>query len=407
MLDYDVIIVGGGPAGLMAANQFEAHHVNYLLLEKHASVGTKLLLTGGRRCNVTNNQHVDQFIEHLSVKNKRFIYASLMSFGPTDIIDFFKSKGLALRLENQFKYFPETEKSQSVLDALTKDIHPSRILTHHPVKKILKENNQWVLHVNEKKFSAKHVIVAVGSHSFPKTGSTGDGLIFAKDLSISYTPYTPAETHVYAQDVSTRLRDLQGLSLSQIEMSIRGTKKKVVDDVIFTHFGLSGPGIMHLSEDMYAFLQQQKTELEFKLISLDEQTFDMVLHQATKEKTYLLKWLDDYLPKRLSRKILELMDIKNCPTQQLQQKDIIKLKDYLFHFKIPIDRVEDKERAYVNAGGIDLSELNPKTLMVKQLPNLYFIGEVIHIHGPIGGYNITMALSMGHLCAKGIVNDLK
>ena len=406
MTDYDVIIVGGGPAGLMAANVLEKNRVNYGLLEKNQVLGTKLLLTGGRRCNVTNNQSVDQFIEQLSVKNKRFIYASLTAFGPKDVIDFFKSKGLGLKLENHFKFFPETEKSESVLDALTKDIDTKRIFKHQHVKEITKQNDVFMVRTSQKSFSAKHVIIAVGSHSFPKTGSSGDGLLFAKDLSIGYTPYTPAETHVYANYVKTHLSDLQGLSLSQLEMSIVGTKKKVLGDVIFTHFGLSGPGIMHLSEDIYASLQNQETHLKIKLMPLEISAFDLLFEAAVKEKTHLLKFLDDYLPKRLSRKILELININNCPIQQLQKKDIINLKTHLFHFTIPIDRVEDKEKAYVNAGGIDLSELDPKTLMVKHIPNLYFIGEVIHIHGPIGGYNITMALSMGYGCAQGIIKNL-
>ena len=406
MADVRIVIIGGGPAGLMAANQLEKNKIDYILLEKNNHVGAKLRITGGGRCNVTNRFGVDAFIDHLTCHHKRFIYGSLTMFGPNDVIGFFKSKGLNLTLEHHFKYFPETKKSQSVIDALTKDLDMKRIYYMQSVHEIQPTSKGFDVITQKETFHATHVVVAVGSASYPKTGSTGDGLAFAQQLDIDFSPYTPAETHIYANMAKLNLSDLQGLSLAQREIHIKQTKKRVVDDLIFTHYGLSGPGIMHLSEDIYFALQKGKTSVEIKLIDKEPSDFDLDIQSACADKVFLLKFLDHYVPKRLSKKILELCRLENIPTNQLKKTDWLQLKNLLFHFSIPIDRVEDKEKAYVNAGGITLSELDPKTMMVKKIPNLYYIGEVVNLHGPIGGYNITMALSMGVQCALGIYQQL-
>src|SRR5690554_1848155 len=223
---YDVIIIGGGPAGLMAANIFEQQNINYLLLEKNEKLGKKLLMTGGRRCNVTNRYDVKEFIDNLTIPLKKFLYGTLSKFGPMEVIHFFKQKGLNLVLENNFKYFPETGKSSSVLEALQSNIKAKNVLCKQSVKTLEKSEYGFLVKTNQNKFQTKNVVVATGSNSFPSMGSNGDGLNFAKYLGILSKPFTPAETVVYAKEISEDYSMLQGVSIKGTKVTIKGTKIK-------------------------------------------------------------------------------------------------------------------------------------------------------------------------------------
>ena len=399
---YQTIIIGGGPAGLMAANVFEKHNVNYLLLEKNEKCGKKLLLTGGRRCNVTNHLSVRDFIDTLTFKHKRFLYSALSQFGSQEVISFFDTHGLKLVLENNFKYFPETEKSLSVLESLVKDINPRHIRYQQAVKELHKENDVFKLVTKSDTFYAKHVIVSTGSNSFPSTGSSGDGLIFAKHLDIDYHPFTPAETHVYSQQIKQEYKDLQGVSLTNRVVTIKQQKISYQGDLLFTHFGLSGPVIMHLSEFIYEDIDKNgKSILNFSLV---EKSKEIILSEIAQSGAQLIhKKLEDYTTKRIVDVILSKLDIQTKKIAEIKKNDLINIVDMLTQFEVIIDRVEDKEKAYVNKGGIDIKALDPKSMEVKSIKNLYFAGEITDLHGPIGGYNITIALSTGHLAASHII----
>jgi predicted Rossmann fold flavoprotein len=402
---YDAIVIGGGPSGLMAANQLEKNNINYLLLEKNEKPGKKLLMTGGKRCNVTNNQSVDSFISALNLKHKKFLLNALNQFGPKEVINFFKDNHLALELEDNFKYFPETKKSISVLEALLANINKNKIVINQAVKDIKKENELFMLTTSSNTYISKNVVIAVGSNAYPTTGSSGDGINFAKKFGINYIPYTPAETHIFSNYVKDELKDLQGLSLSNIKVKIDQTKTSHQGDLIFTHFGLSGPVIMHLSEDIFKELEKNEVFIVLNLVDKNFEELNQLFNRNQKE--LILSQLDQLMPKRLSKKILELLNISNKKVIELSKKDLNLLIENIINFKIKIDSVQVKELAYVNAGGIDTKELNPKSFEVKNIPGLYFIGETVDVHGPIGGYNITIGLSMGYLCANDITTKVK
>ncbi|AUD66066.1 hypothetical protein BK011_10340 [Tenericutes bacterium MZ-XQ] len=401
---YHTIIIGGGPGGLMAANVLEKNNINYLLLEKNEKCGKKLLLTGGRRCNVTNHLSVRDFIDTLTFKHKRFLYSALSQFGSQDVISFFEVHGLKLVLENNFKYFPETEKSLSVLESLLKDIKPNHIKYQQAVRELHKESDVFKLVTKTDTFYAKHVVVATGSNSFPSTGSSGDGLVFAKHLGINYHEFTPAETHVYSSQIKENFKALQGVSLSQRLVTLKQQKISYQGDLLFTHFGLSGPVIMHLSEFIYDdVMNNGKSIVSFSLV---DKTKDEIMDDLMKSgDQFIIKKLESFTTKKVVGVIVETLRIENKKVAEIKKQDLNHIVDMLTQFEVVIDKVEDKEKAYVNKGGIDTKNLNPKSMEVKTIKNLFFVGEVTDLHGPIGGYNITIALSTGHLAATHIVDQ--
>lgn len=396
---YDCIVIGGGPAGLMACNQLEKH-LNYILLEKNDKVGKKLLLTGGKRCNITNNLSVKDFIESLNVSHKKFLYPALTQFGPKDVIQFFNSRGLELELEQNFKYFPKTGKSSSVLEALLKGMDEKRIHYNEPVRKIFKQETSFLIETDKETYLTKQVIIAVGSNAYPSMGSSGDALLFAKHLGVLYKPFTPAETYLFSNKVKTEDLDLQGVAITT-QVRINQDKKTHPGDVLFTHFGVSGPLILHISEIVYDRLEKEPVTL---FIELTEQDPIFEFNQKRTTKDMVLSVLESMTSKRLAKKVLDVSGIPNKRVSDMKKTEIETLNRLLKAFEIPIDRVEVKEKAFVNAGGILVDELNPKTMECIAHPGLYFVGESTDLQGPIGGFNITIALSTGRLAANHIVS---
>jgi len=403
---YDVIVVGGGPAGLMACNILQLNHVNYILLEKNEKLGKKLLISGGKRCNVTNNLSIDDFIASLTFKHKRFLYAALSDFGPKDIIKFFKDRGLTLVLEDGMKYFPETQKSSSVLEALVASIDKKNIHYGGFVKNITRSEFGFELLTTTQTYLAHRVIIATGSSSYPSTGSNGDGLLFARKLGIDCIDFTPAETHVYSKYVTEKLSDLQGVSIIT-EIRVNNTKISSKGGLLFTHFGLSGPAILHTSEDIHKEIIKGKASISFSLTEANLDSVMSIFQKSKDQNIHILKYLEELTTKRLAKKILDMAHCDNKKMLEISKKDLQIIQDLLVNFTVEIDRVESVDRAFVNAGGISTNELNPKTMGSKKVEGLYFIGETVDLHGPIGGYNITIALSTGYKCSMSIVEELK
>lgn len=403
-MTYNTIIIGGGTSGLMCAYQLAQAKVDFLLIEKKEALGKKLLLTGGTRCNVTNNLDVDSFVQSLTLPHKRFLYSLLESFGPSDILNFFASNNCPLILENGLKYFPKSNRSQDVLNVFLNRIPKNKILLNTPIKNVYKEEDIFIVESFNKKFKSKNLVVATGSKSYPHTGSSGDGLEFAKNFGLAYTDFTPAEAHIYSNQVVKYLSLLQGSSLKNIVVRIKGTNKKAEGDVLFTHFGLSGPAIMHLSEDIYDCLKNHKVILQIPLSSLLRPEIDDIFDMARTNNITILKTLQLCTTNRIASLLLKLIQIQNKNINEISLTTIQKLKDALLGYEITVDRVQDVTKAFVNKGGISTKELSPKTMETKKISNLYCIGETVDLHGPIGGFNITIALSTAVSAAKDIIN---
>ncbi|HHX79660.1 MAG TPA: aminoacetone oxidase family FAD-binding enzyme [Acholeplasmataceae bacterium] len=402
---YNTIIIGGGTSGLMCAYQLAQAKVDFLLIEKNESLGKKLLITGGKRCNVTNNLDVDTFIQNLTLPHKRFLYSLLENFGPSDILNFFAENNCPLVLEDNLKYFPKSNRSQDVLNVFLNKIPMNHVKLNTAITKIYKDGDIFIVECLNDKFKSRNVVLATGSKSYPHTGSSGDGLKFAKDLGIDYTDFTPAETHIYSNQVVKELSVLQGYSLKNVVVRIKGRNKKAQGDVLFTHFGLSGPAIMHLSEDIYDCLQNQKVILQIPLGSHSREEIDDLFNISRTKNMTILKTLEQCTTKRIANLLLEIGQIQNKNINEISKTTIQKLKDALLGYEITVDRVQDVTKAFVNKGGISTRELSPKSMETKRIANLYCIGETVDLHGPIGGYNITIALSTAVAAAKNIIKN--
>lgn len=284
-----------------------------------------------------------------------------------------------------------------------KDLSDDHIKYHQSVKEIHKKGMLYRVVTKEEEYFSRNVIVSTGSNSFPSTGSSGDGLIFAKYLGINYFDFSPAETHIYSNQIKTEFIALQGVSLSQRNVKIKQLKKTYQGDLLFTHFGLSGPVIMHLAEFVDQDIKQSKQSiLEFSFIDLSyEKLMEQFNIQSDKP---IHKVLEMYTTKRIVEVLLKYLEIESKKIIEIKKKDLNRVCQIFTAFEVVIDRVEDKEKSYVNKGGIDTKELDPKSMEVKSNKGLYFIGEVTDLHGPIGGYNITIALSTGYLSAQDIIS---
>ncbi len=397
-----VCIIGMGPSGLMAANTLKELGISFTVIDKNPIPGKKLLLTGGGRCNVTNNLSKREFMESLTV-NKRFLYSTLSAFSTIEIINFFKSKGVELQLDKDFKYFPKTNRSKDILDALLVDIREDLLLneTVYSVKK----NGLFQIKTTNQSIEADYVIVATGSASYPKTGSDGFGLKIAKSFGINTIPFYPAETSVYSSFVKENRESLQGVSIKNSIIRIKDTKKSFTGDIGFTHFGVSGPGIQHLSEEIYHNLNTHNV-ITVSLTELKETDIIDLFDEAKDTGKSILRVLEQCTINRVAKFIVEHFRIENTKVKATSKKTINKLIEYLLRFEVSIDKVEAKENAFVNGGGIDTLELNPKSFESKKVTGLFFIGETVDVHGPIGGFNITIATSMGHQSASEINNQI-
>jgi len=397
---YDVIIVGSGPGGLMAAVAAEKRKLSYLVIDKNAIAGKKLLITGASRCNVTNPFDVRIFIEKLSLKHKRFLYSTLSSFGTNEVKQFIETNGVELVLENDLKYFPKSSKSIDILNVFLRNINLNNIRYNQKVIKIQKQND-FIVTTDKNEYYSKNVILATGSRSFPITGSTGEGVSFAKKFGHTIYPFYPAETHVYSNQIKEQSNLIQGISFKNVLVKLKGTKIKEQGDILFTHFGLSGPVIQSLSEHIYHQIILDNSAVV--MINISSMSINELRQFFASENEHtILQVLDMILPKRFSRYFMTQFSISNGRVKDVNDKHLEKIIEQLVEYKVLIQKVEDVSKAYVNGGGVSTKEINPKTMESKNVSGLYFVGEMIDVHGPIGGFNITIAMSTGYTAANSI-----
>lgn len=413
-MNYDVIVIGGGPSGLMASISAGLHGARVLLLEKGDKLGRKLLISGGGRCNVTNAKEIDDLIKHIP-GNGRFMYGPFAVFNNRDIIDFFESLGIKLKEEDRGRMFPVSDKAKSVLDALLRKIRQLNveIRTNTGVDHVRYENGRvaGVKLRSGEQIDAGAVIIAVGGKSVPQTGSTGDGYAWAKQAGHTITDLYPTEVPIKLNDPWIKTRTLQGLSLREIVLSVWNAKgKKIIEhegDMIFTHFGISGPATLRCSQFVVKELKktggpyvQMKIDL-FPAKSLDHVQRETWQLAEAEPKKALKNVLKGYLPERMIPVLLEMAELREDVTfANLPKKPMETLAALLKAFPLHAIGTLSIEEAFITGGGVNLKEITPQTMQSKLMPGLFFCGEVLDIHGYTGGFNITVAFSTGYVAGK-------
>lgn len=413
MNNYDVIVVGAGPAGLIAAGRAAELGGKVLILEKMQFPGRKLLITGKGRCNITNDSSIAEFIKHV-YPDGRFLRNAFSKFFSDDIIQLLEKYGVESILERGGRYFPASNKSKDVLEAFLKWLNELKVelKTGHKVEKLFVENNTiYGVQSNGSIFNSKKVILATGGKSYPATGSTGDGYELAKAVGHSIQKAIPALVPVETEgDIAQRL---QGLNLRNVRAVVWVNGKKMGEDfgeMIFTHFGLSGPIILTLSRIIVAELQNKnKVEITIDLKpALDEQKLDLRLLRDLDEhgKKKIANIFRYWLPATMVPVFIDLLGFdeeKEC--HQISAKERKQIRYLLKNLKFTIIKSRSFKEAIITAGGIKTSEISPKTMESKLVRGLYFAGEMIDLDAETGGYNLQIAYSTGWLAGNSCMNS--
>lgn len=410
MTTYDVIVIGGGPSGLMAAVAAAEHGASVLLVDKGDKLGRKLGISGGGRCNVTNAKEIDELIAHIP-GNGRFLYSALGHFNNRDIMTFFEGLGIALKEEDNGRMFPVSDKAASVVQALIRKVRDLgvTIMTNSPVAEVLYEAGATagIRLTNKKTIRSKNVILATGGKSVPQTGSTGDGYPWAEAAGHSITELYPTEVPIVSPESWIHSRELQGLSLRDVELSVWNPKdKKVIShrgDMLFTHFGVSGPIALRCSQFIRVVknkFQVQNVEMSIDLFpDLSMAALDDLLRTKleTEPKKAIKNVLKGTVPERMLPLLLARAELDGDTTYaHLQKNSWSAFLQQCKRFSFRASGTKSLEDAFVTGGGVHLKEVNPKTMESKLVSGLFFCGEILDIHGYTGGYNITAAFSTGY-----------
>lgn len=408
---YDVIVIGGGPSGLMAAIAAGERKKKVLLLEKGAKLGKKLAISGGGRCNVTNRLPVEEIVKHIP-GNGRFLYSPFTVYNNEDIIAFFEGLGVALKEEDHGRMFPVSNRAQDVVDALIRQLQRLHVEVrlHTAVNKLVMDEEKilGVRLADGSEIRSQAVIVAVGGKAVPQTGSTGDGYPWAERAGHTITTLFPTEVPVISKEDFIQARELQGLALRDVAVSVLNKKGKVLVthqmDMLFTHFGLSGPAVLRCSQ--FVVKELMKTGYEpvtmriQTLTNYNEETCLQYLNKLIKEdpKKAVKNVWKGIAPERW---LLFLCEQANIDVQvtgaELSQDKIRQLARLLVNFTLTVSGTQSLDKAFVTGGGVSVKEIEPKTMASKRKEGLFFCGEILDIHGYTGGYNITSALVTGRI----------
>ncbi|EAZ85907.1 NAD(P)/FAD-dependent oxidoreductase [Lysinibacillus sp. FSL M8-0216] len=408
---YDVIVIGGGPSGLMAAIAAGERKKKVLLLEKGAKLGKKLAISGGGRCNVTNRLPVEEIVKHIP-GNGRFLYSPFTVYNNEDIIAFFEGLGVALKEEDHGRMFPVSNRAQDVVDALIRQLQRLHVEVrlHTAVNKLVMDEEKilGVRLTDGSEIRSQAVIVAVGGKAVPQTGSTGDGYPWAERAGHTITTLFPTEVPVISKEDFIQARELQGLALRDVAVSVLNKKGKVLVthqmDMLFTHFGLSGPAVLRCSQ--FVVKELMKTGYEpvtmriQTLTNYNEETCLQYLNKLIKEdpKKAVKNIWKGIAPERW---LLFLCEQANIDVQvtgaELSQDKIRQLARLLVNFTLTVSGTQSLDKAFVTGGGVSVKEIEPKTMASKRKEGLFFCGEILDIHGYTGGYNITSALVTGRI----------
>ena len=395
-----VIVVGGGPAGIMAAIN-AAKNNEVILIERNSEIGFKLRLTGGGRCNITNNRDIEEFFDKI-VTNKKFLYSSLYTFSNYQLLEYFSSCGLKYKVEveNDQKVFTESDKATEVIELLKNELLKNNVevIYNTKVVDLIIDNNvvKGIITDYGKKILGDKVIISTGGKSYPNTGSDGSMYEVLSKYGHTITPIFPALIPLVIKE--EYIKSLQGISMKDVVISAKIKKKKYekIGDMIFTHFGISGPAVLKLSSYINKSLSEGEVELTLDFLhnKSREEISSMMKQNINKTVFNNLKGL---LPQSFLKGIFELVGILDVKASDLKKEDENKIVGYIKEMKLSVIDTLSIKAAQVTSGGIKVKEINSSTMESRIINNLYFAGEVIDIDAETGGYNLQMAFSTGYL----------
>ena len=409
-----VIVIGGGPAGMMSAITSSEQGNEVILIEKNNVLGKKLAITGKGRCNITSSLNIDEFIKN-TPGNGRFLYSAFNNFNNTDIIDFIEKQGIKTKVERGNRVFPVTDKAKDVVNCFVKRLKELnvKINLNEEVIEILKDEKNKAIGVNTNNgiIKADKIILATGGKSYPLTGSTGDGYKMVKKLGHTITELKPSLVPLVTYEEEMH-KNLQGLSLKNVSIKIVDIlkNKEIYNDfgeMLFTHFGVSGPIILSASSHLVRYKnisellknKQIKLFIDFKPALSREKLDQRILRDFEEEKNKSFKnSLDKLLPQKLIPEIIKQSKIdfeKKVNSITKSEREI--LINLLKQFEVTIRDFRPIEDAIITAGGISIKEINPKTMESKIVKDLFFAGEIIDVDAYTGGFNLQIAYSTGYV----------
>ena len=398
-----IAVIGGGPAGMMAAGTAVSLGAEVTIFESTDRLGKKLAITGKGRCNVTNDCTREEFLENVT-KNPRFLYAPLNAFSTEDAISFFESLGVPLKTERGRRVFPVSEKAKDIVDALRSYSSGAKVI-YQKVTGIKKIDNQFSVATKSGEYLYDKVIIATGGKSYPLTGSDGSGYKLSMKLGHSVTQLIPSLIPITSDDYICQ--ELQGLSLRNVKISIKDEAERVLysdfGEMMFAHFGVTGPVILSASAHLRDHdITKLRLSIDLKP-ALDDKTLDSrILSDFSKKYNKdLINALDDLLPSKMIEPFIFKSGIDgrkkvNSITKEERKKLLATFKS----FDISLSGYRPIEEAIITSGGIDVKEISPKTMESKLVEGLYFAGEVIDVDAYTGGYNLQIAYSTGYLAGK-------
>ena len=417
-----ILIIGGGPAGMMSAISAKQKNSKneVIILEKNDRLGKKLLITGKGRCNITSSLNIEDIIKNIP-GNGKFLYSVFNEFDNKDIISFLNKQGLSVKEERGNRIFPTTDKSIDVLNCFIKKIEELKITVKYNTKaeELLIDNNNeeskiYGVKTNKGKILSDRVIIATGGKSYPLTGSTGDGYTMAKKAGHSITELNPSLVPLETYE-KEECKKLQGLSLKNVKIQIIDkTKNKIIyedfGEMIFTHFGVSGPIILSSSAHLIRYKNIKQLMKDKKILlkidlkpALEEEKLDnRILRDFSAEKNKQYKnSLEKLLPQKLIPVIIEKSNInKEKRVNEITKLERRKLVELLKGLEFYISKFRPIEEAIITAGGINIKEINPKNMESKKIKGLYFAGEIIDVDGYTGGFNLQIAYSTGYVAGR-------
>jgi len=401
---WDVVVVGGGPAGMMAAGTASAKGAKVLLIEKNDTLGKKLLITGGGRCNITNSQFDTRKLLEKFKGGGKFLFSAFAEWDVKKTLEFFHAHDLETKVENELRTFPVSNSAQSVWDVLVEYMNEGdvEILFNSPVVEIIKEKNKIVgiKLENGKIINGKSIIIASGGTSRPETGSTGDGYKWLRDIGHNVIEPTPSLVPIALKDAWTHR--LAGVSLSNIKLTAFQNKQKQMTakgKILFTHVGISGPTVLNMSKDIGELLQYGEVVISLDLLpDEDYSTLNTKLQElfAEHDKKKFRNALSNIIPSSIAPIVVELSKINpEVQCNSVTREERIQLVNLLKSVPLNVDKLLGTDKAIITSGGVVLDEVDFKTMRSRLFPNLYLIGDILNIDRPSGGYSLQLCWTTG------------